>query len=62
MQDRKLAFLNGPIDKRTVSSERLEGLALRYVVQAGSVIPAALSLPKTSSIGLAVGRESEHDL
>jgi type IV secretion system protein TrbI len=42
MQDRKLAFLNGPIDKRTVSSERLEGLALRYVVQAGSVIPAAL--------------------
>ena len=24
MQDRKLAFLNGPIDKRTVSSERLD--------------------------------------
>jgi hypothetical protein len=24
MQDRKLAFLNGPIDKRTVSSQRLE--------------------------------------
>jgi type IV secretory pathway VirB10-like protein len=42
MQDRKLAFLNGPIDKRTVSGERLEQPASRYVVQAGSVIPAAL--------------------
>jgi type IV secretion system protein VirB10 len=42
MQDRKLAFLNAPIDKRTVSGERLEGPASRYVVQAGSVIPAAL--------------------
>src|SRR5260370_16819816 len=42
MQDRKLAFLNGPIDKRTVSSERLEGPASKYIVQAGSVIPAAL--------------------
>ena len=42
MQDRKLAFLNGPIDKRTVTSERLEGPASKYIVQAGSVIPAAL--------------------
>src|SRR5437899_9715968 len=42
MQDRKLAFLNGPIDKRTVSSERLENPASKYIVQAGSVIPAAL--------------------
>jgi type IV secretion system protein VirB10 len=42
MQDRKLAFLNAPVDKRTVSGERLEGPASRYVVQAGSVIPAAL--------------------
>lgn len=42
MQDRKLAFLNGPIDKRTVSGERLEGPASKYIVQAGSVIPAAL--------------------
>jgi type IV secretion system protein VirB10 len=42
MQDRKLAFLNGPIDKRTVSNERLEGPASKYIVQAGSVIPAAL--------------------
>ena len=42
MQDRKLAFLNGPIDKRTVSNDRLEGPASKYIVQAGSVIPAAL--------------------
>jgi type IV secretion system protein VirB10 len=42
MQDRKLAFLNGPIDKRTVSGDRLEGPASKYTVQAGSVIPAAL--------------------
>jgi type IV secretory pathway VirB10-like protein len=42
MQDRKIAFLNAPIDKRTVSGERLEAPASKYVVQAGSVIPAAL--------------------
>jgi type IV secretory pathway VirB10-like protein len=42
MQDRKLAFLNGPIDKRTVSGEHLEGPASKYIVQAGSVIAAAL--------------------
>jgi len=35
MQDRKLAFLNGPIDKRTVSAERLEAPASTYIVQAG---------------------------
>jgi type IV secretion system protein VirB10 len=42
MQDRKLAFLNGPIDKHTVSNERLEGPTAKFIVQAGSVIPAAL--------------------
>jgi type IV secretion system protein VirB10 len=42
MQDRKLAFLNGPVDKRTVSIDRLEAPASKYLVQAGSVIPAAL--------------------
>lgn len=41
MQDRKLAFLNGPTDKRTVSEDRLEGPASKYIVQAGSVIPTA---------------------
>lgn len=42
MQDRKLAFLNAETDKRTVSPDRLARPASRYVVQAGSVIPAAL--------------------
>jgi len=42
MQDRKLAFLNAPTDKRTVSPDRIERAASRYVVQAGAVIPAAL--------------------
>jgi type IV secretory pathway VirB10-like protein len=42
MQDRKLAFLNGPVDRRTVSPDRLQNPASKYVLQAGSVIPAAL--------------------
>ncbi|ARP98040.1 TrbI/VirB10 family protein [Pseudorhodoplanes sinuspersici] len=42
MQDRKLAFVNGPVDRRTVSQDRLANPASPYVVQAGTVIPAAL--------------------
>jgi type IV secretion system protein TrbI len=42
MQDRKLAFANAETDKRTVSPDRLARPASRYIVQAGSVIPAAL--------------------
>jgi type IV secretion system protein TrbI len=42
MQDRKTAFLNGPVDRKTVSPDRLENPASRYVVQAGAVIAAAL--------------------
>ncbi|SEE64743.1 type IV secretion system protein VirB10 [Rhizobiales bacterium GAS188] len=42
MQDRKLAFLNGPVDRRTVTPDRLQNPASAYVVQAGSIIPAAL--------------------
>jgi len=42
MQDRKLAFVSGPVDRRTVSSDRLANPASPYVVQAGAVIPAAL--------------------
>jgi type IV secretion system protein VirB10 len=41
-QDHKLAFLNGNIDRRTVSPDRLEAPASPYVLQAGAVIPAAL--------------------
>jgi type IV secretory pathway VirB10-like protein len=42
MQDHKLAFVNAPADRRTVSSDRLAQPASRYVLQAGAVIPAAL--------------------
>ncbi len=41
-QDHKLAFLNGNIDRRTVSPDRVEAPASQYVLQAGAVIPAAL--------------------
>jgi type IV secretion system protein TrbI len=41
-EDRKLAFLSGNVDRRTVSGERIEAPASPYVLQAGAVIPAAL--------------------
>jgi type IV secretion system protein TrbI len=41
-QDRKLAFVNGPIDRRTTSPDRVTRPASPYVVQAGAVIPGAL--------------------
>ena len=42
MQDRKLAFVAATTDRRTVTPGRLEDPPSRYVVQAGTVIPAAL--------------------
>jgi len=42
MQDRKSAFVNGAVDRKTVSPDRLMNPASRFVVQAGTVIPAAL--------------------
>lgn len=39
---RRQAFLERPTDRRTVSAERLTGLASHSILQAGSVIPAAL--------------------
>ncbi len=42
MQDQKIAFMNGPSGVQTVSLDRLQGLASPYVLQTGSVIPAAL--------------------
>ena len=41
-KDHKLAFLDGPVDRRTVSPDRVEPPASPYVLQAGSVIAAAL--------------------
>ncbi|MGE4061656.1 MAG: TrbI/VirB10 family protein [Sphingomonadales bacterium] len=42
MQDRKTAFLTAATDRRTVSPDRLQARASPYLVQAGTVIPAAL--------------------
>jgi type IV secretory pathway VirB10-like protein len=41
-QDRKLAFVNGPTDRRTTSPDRITRPASPYVVQAGTIIPGAL--------------------
>nr|WP_136616126.1 MULTISPECIES: TrbI/VirB10 family protein [Mesorhizobium] len=41
-QDRQLAFLDQPPDKRTVSSDRVAAPASKNVLQAGAVIAAAL--------------------
>jgi type IV secretion system protein VirB10 len=41
-QDRKLAFVNASVDRRTVSPDRVTGSASPYIVQAGTVIPGAL--------------------
>lgn len=41
-QDRKLAFVNASVDRRTTSPDRVVSPASSYVVQAGNVIPASL--------------------
>jgi type IV secretory pathway VirB10-like protein len=38
----KLAFLNGAVDRRTTSPDRVQAPASKYILQAGAVIPAAL--------------------
>jgi len=40
--DSRQAFLNAPIDRRTVAPDRVQPPASPYLLQAGSVIPAAL--------------------
>ncbi|MFT4003845.1 MAG: TrbI/VirB10 family protein [Rhizobium sp.] len=42
MQDRKLAFVNASVDRRTVSPDRVQEKASPYIVHAGTVIAAAL--------------------
>ncbi|CCG43201.1 TrbI/VirB10 family protein [Magnetospirillum molischianum] len=42
MQDRKTAFINGSVDRRTVAPDRLAAPASPYIIQAGTVIAAAL--------------------
>ena len=41
-QNRHTAFLNGPVDRKTVAPERVAEPASPYILQAGAVIPAAL--------------------
>jgi type IV secretion system protein VirB10 len=41
-QDRQLAFLNAPVDRRTIAADRVMAPASPYVLQAGAVISAAL--------------------
>ncbi|WP_319498749.1 TrbI/VirB10 family protein [uncultured Cohaesibacter sp.] len=41
-QDRHASFLNGPIDRQTAVADRIAAPASPYILQAGSVIPAAL--------------------
>jgi type IV secretion system protein TrbI len=42
MQDRKLAFLTAAVDRKTINLDRLADPISRYIVQAGTVISAAL--------------------
>ena len=61
MQERKLAFLNAPSDRKTVSPDRLANPASRYVVQAGAVIPAALVTGIRSDLpGQVIAQVTEH--
>jgi type IV secretory pathway VirB10-like protein len=41
-QDRKLLFVNAPVDRRTTASDKLSRPASPFVIQAGTIIPAAL--------------------
>ncbi|MCP3406205.1 TrbI/VirB10 family protein [Bradyrhizobium sp. CCGB01] len=41
-QDRKLAFVNASVDRRTVSPDRIAKPASPYIMQAGTVVPGAL--------------------
>ena len=61
MQDRKLAFLTAPVDRKTVSPDRLANPASRYIVQAGAVIPAALITGIRSDLpGQVTAQVTEH--
>jgi type IV secretion system protein TrbI len=41
-QDRKFLFVNAPVDRRTTAPDRLSRPVSPFVIQAGSIIPAAL--------------------
>lgn len=61
MQDRKLAFVNAPPDRRTISPDRLAEKASPYVVQGGTVISAALITGIRSDLpGQVTAQVTEH--
>jgi type IV secretory pathway VirB10-like protein len=61
MQDRKLAFVNAAADRRTVSQDRVQDKASPYIVQAGTVIPAALITGIRSDLpGQVTAQVTEH--
>lgn len=61
MQDRKLAFLDRESDRGTVSADRLQEKVSPYVVQAGTVIPAALITGIKSDLpGQVTAQVTEH--
>lgn len=61
MQDRKLAFVNAEADRRTVSPDRVQDKASPYVVQGGTVIPAALITGINSDLpGLVTAQVTSH--
>ena len=60
-QGRRLAFLNAPVDRRTTSPDRLRGIPSPYVLQAGSVIAAALLTGVRSDLpGQVTAQVTEH--
>ncbi len=59
--ERRLAFLNGPVDRRTVSAERVQAPASPHIVQAGAVIAAALMTGLRSDLpGQVTAQVTEH--
>lgn len=61
MQDRKLAFVNADTDRRTVSADRVQQKASPYIVQAGTVIAAALMTGIKSDLpGQITAQVTEH--
>ncbi len=61
MQDRKLAFVNADNDHRTVSADRVQEKASPYIVQAGTVIAAALITGIKSDLpGQIIAQVTEH--
>lgn len=60
-QDRQLAFLNAPVDRRIVAPDRVTPPASPYILQAGSVIPAALVSGIRSDLpGQVVAQVTQH--